>query len=38
MVHKECGCLSAATEQLVRKFRTCLFGTYRCHQRQVFAK
>lgn len=26
--------LAAGTRQLVTHFRTCLFGTYRCHQRQ----
>lgn len=35
---KDCGDLAGATEQLVRKFRTCLYGTYRCHQRRGFAK
>jgi hypothetical protein len=29
-----CGCLAEATEQLVHQFHTCLFGTYRCHQRR----
>lgn len=29
-----CGGLAGATEQLVHRFRTCLFGTYRCHQRR----
>jgi hypothetical protein len=28
-----CGDLPNATRQLVHEFRTCLFGTYRCHQR-----
>lgn len=35
---KDCGDLASATEQLVRKFRTCLFGTYQCHQPGGFAK
>jgi hypothetical protein len=26
--------LAEATEQLVHQFHTCLFGTYRCHQRR----
>jgi hypothetical protein len=38
LILKQCACLAAATEQLVRKFRICLFGTYRCHQPKVFAK
>jgi hypothetical protein len=29
-----CGDLGAATQQLIDKFHTCLFGTYRCHQRR----
>jgi hypothetical protein len=29
-----CGGLAEATEQLVHQFHTCLFGTYRCHQRR----
>jgi hypothetical protein len=29
---KGCGSLAAATQQLVRQFRVCLFGKYRCHQ------
>lgn len=28
------GGLADATEQLVHQFHTCLFGTYRCHQRR----
>jgi len=28
-----CGDLPGATGQLVHQFHTCLFGTYRCHQR-----
>jgi hypothetical protein len=35
---KGCRTLAVATEELVRKFRSCLFGTYQCHQRKVFAK
>jgi hypothetical protein len=35
---KRCGSLAGATEELVRKFQICLFGTYRCHQRRAFAK
>jgi hypothetical protein len=30
-----CGSLAAATQELVHRFRTCLFGTYRCHQRKL---
>jgi hypothetical protein len=30
-----CAHLAAATQELVHRFRTCLFGTYRCHQRKV---
>lgn len=29
-----CGDLARATRQLVEQFHTCLFGTYRCHQRR----
>jgi hypothetical protein len=29
-----CGDLASATRQLVHGFHTCLFGTYRCHQRR----
>jgi len=29
-----CGDLASATRQLVHQFHTCLFGTYRCHQRR----
>ena len=28
------GSLAAATAELVHRFNTCLFGTYRCHQRK----
>jgi hypothetical protein len=28
-----CGDLGSATRQMVHEFHTCLFGTYRCHQR-----
>jgi hypothetical protein len=31
---KSCGDLGSATRQLVHQFHTCLFGTYRCHQRR----
>lgn len=31
---KACGGLATATRQLVDAFGTCLFGTYRCHQRR----
>ena len=30
-----CGDLANATGQLVQEFHTCLFGTYRCHQRRA---
>ena len=30
----QCANLASATEQLVHQFHTCLFGTYRCHQRR----
>lgn len=33
---KACGSLATATRQLVDQFRTCLFGTYRCHQPQAY--
>jgi hypothetical protein len=33
---KTCGSLATATRQLVHQFRTCLFGTYRCHQPQDY--
>jgi hypothetical protein len=29
-----CGDLAGATIQLIHQFHTCLFGTYRCHQRR----
>ena len=29
-----CGDLAEATRQLIDQFHTCLFGTYRCHQRR----
>jgi hypothetical protein len=29
-----CGELAGATQQLIHQFHTCLFGTYRCHQRR----
>jgi hypothetical protein len=35
---QDCGDLAGATRQLVSRFRTCLFGTYRCHQPKFFAK
>jgi hypothetical protein len=31
---RHCGDLANATRQLVHQFHTCLFGTYRCHQRR----
>ena len=31
---ERCGGLASATRQLIHQFRTCLFGTYRCHQRR----
>jgi hypothetical protein len=30
-----CGDLARATRQLVHQFHTCLFGSYRCHQRRL---
>ena len=33
---QHCGNLASATRQLVHEFHTCLFGTYRCHQRRQF--
>jgi hypothetical protein len=38
LILKQFDSLAAATEELVRKFHICLFGTYRCHQRGAFAK
>lgn len=38
LILKQCGSLAKATEQLVRQFRICLFGTYRCHQPKGVAK
>jgi len=29
-----CGDLGSATRELIDQFHTCLFGTYRCHQRR----
>lgn len=34
-LRQSCGHLGAATAELVHRFRTCLFGTYRCHQRKL---
>ena len=31
---QHCGDLAQATRQLIGQFHTCLFGTYRCHQRR----
>jgi len=31
---QHCGDLASATRQLIHQFHTCLFGTYRCHQRR----
>jgi len=31
---RHCGDLASATRQLIHQFHTCLFGTYRCHQRR----
>jgi len=31
---QQCGELAQATEQLIHRLGTCLFGTYRCHQRR----
>ena len=31
---QHCGDLARATRQLIHQFHTCLFGTYRCHQRR----
>ena len=31
---RQCGDLARATRQLIHQFHTCLFGTYRCHQRR----
>jgi hypothetical protein len=31
---RHCGDLAHATRQLIHQFHTCLFGTYRCHQRR----
>jgi hypothetical protein len=33
LLHR-CGDLASATQQLVHRFHTCLFGIYRCHQRR----
>jgi hypothetical protein len=38
LILTECGSLAVGTEQLVRQFRVCLFGRYRCHQPKGFAK
>jgi hypothetical protein len=38
LILQQCGSLAAGTEELVGKFRVCLFGKYRCHQRKPFAK
>jgi hypothetical protein len=31
---KNCGCLKAATYQIVKTFKVCPLGRYRCHQRR----
>jgi hypothetical protein len=31
---RHCGDLASATRQLIHLFHTCLWGTYRCHQRR----
>lgn len=31
-LRQSCGNLATGTGELVHRFRTCLFGTYRCHQ------
>ena len=31
---RQCGDLASATRHLIHQFHTCLFGTYRCHQRR----
>ena len=31
---ERCGDLATLTRQLIHQFHTCLFGTYRCHQRR----
>ncbi len=31
---QQCGGLARVTTQLIHQFHTCLFGTYRCHQRR----
>lgn len=38
LILNQCGSLAGATEQLISQFHSCLFGTYRCHQRKIFAK
>ncbi len=35
-IKRACGSLATATRQLVKQFHTCLFGTYRCHQRRSY--
>jgi hypothetical protein len=35
-IKRACGSLATATRQLVNQFHTCLFGTYRCHQRKSY--
>jgi hypothetical protein len=32
---RHCGDLAKATRQLIHQFHSCLFGTYRCHQRRL---
>lgn len=36
LLKRACGSLATATRQLVDRFRTCLFGTYRCHQPKTY--
>jgi len=33
-LRRQCGPLARATQELIHQFHTCLFGTYRCHQRR----
>jgi len=35
-LRRACGGLATTTRQLVEQFRTCLFGTYRCHQPKAY--
>jgi hypothetical protein len=38
LLMSDCQDLARATGRLVHEFKTCLFGTYRCHQKRSFSE